>query len=67
MKGESMERLYEAKYRILAKSFTMTIWTEENDELILRKIIKERICKTNEVDVEKIKINSIKDVTPESE
>ncbi|GAA4879931.1 hypothetical protein GCM10023310_70140 [Paenibacillus vulneris] len=62
-----MERLYEVKYRILTKNFTMTIWIEENHELNLRKIIKDRICKTNEVDIEKIKITSINDVTPESE
>ncbi|MCP1307678.1 hypothetical protein [Paenibacillus tyrfis] len=61
-----MERLYEVKYRIV-KSFTMRIWTEENDELNLRKIIKERICRTNEVDIEKIKIISIKDVTVTTE
>ncbi|MCP3774335.1 hypothetical protein NLX71_13615 [Paenibacillus sp. MZ04-78.2] len=64
-----MERLYEVKYKIVTKSFTMRIWIEENDELNLRKIIKERICKTDEVDIEKIKIISIKDatVTTESE
>lgn len=60
-----MERMYEVKYRIDVTRHTMIIWTKENDELNLRKAIKEQIHKIKETDVEKIKIISINDVTPE--